>query len=815
MLKNYLKIAFRNLRKQGAFAVINILGLAIGMACCFLIVQYIGHETSYDKFHKNLDRLYRIAYHISFTDEITLARIPPAFISQISEHFPEIEVAARMYPRDISVEVLETEKQFEIEGSYFADSSITQIFTFDFLYGDASTALEQPFSVILTDKMAKTFFGNTHPIGKQLRLGEANNFEVTGVIRDWPDNAHTRLNMIMPYKNMVDLEPEHARATMRQVLQSNWMASHSYTYILLKENQNIQSVNDKFPAYIQKYGHENIRDKQAFSLFPVKDIHLRSTMGLEQRTPIDINRLYLFAGIGIITLLIACINFINLTTASSLNRAKEVGVRKVMGAGKGSLVGQFLGESLLLSFFAFLLSLALAALALPVLNRLTQLDLVFKPWNPPFILLTFVGIFILSGLLAGSYPAFYVSKFQAVASLKGNSGSTQKAGGIALRKVLIILQFLASITFISGAIIIFLQLNYLRNQPLGFARDLILRVPIDSGNNLNAAFRAGDPTIRQRMNTLDALLLSNPNIKAVTQCNRVPGFGAIGRPVWNDHVTQEDAFTVGVNSVDYDYIETFNLEIVAGRNFDLSYGTDHINSFLINESAVTALGWESPKAAIGQHLVERQEGKIVGVLKDFHFENARREIQPLVLRVQPGDFSTFVVRLKNANISRTLAFIENKWREFFPGKVFEYEFLDQALNDRYSGDERFSNMIASFALLAILISCFGLFGLAALVTQQRFKEIGIRKVLGASVFQILNILATDFLKLIVIAMILAIPLTWYFANDWLEDFAFRIDFPWWVTLATGLGVILIAFLTISSQAIRTAMSNPVEALQYE
>jgi len=816
MFQNYLKIAFRNLGKRKIFAAINVFGLALGMTCCFLIVQYVWHETNYDTFHKNADRIHRISYHANFSNEVTLARIPPAFATQLEENFPEMEAFARMYPRDISVTVVDTDKQFEIEQVYFADSTISKVFNFDFLQGDERTALDQPFSVVLTDKIAIQLFGNINCIGKGLQLAGANNFRVTGVIKDWPTQAHTELKMLIPYKNMADVEPSYMRDRVLSVLEGNWTASHSYTYVLLRNKESLATVNGKFAAYIDKYGTENIKTKQKFSLFPVKDIHLTSEEGLEQKPPASWDRIYLFIAIGIITLLIACINFINLTTASSLNRAKEVGVRKVLGAGRNSLIGQFLGESVLLSFFAFLLSLILTALAMPTLNALTELNLQFAPWKTPLLFLGFVAIFLIAGIIAGGYPAFYVSRFQAVATLKGSKGNSSSTGGAFLQKALITIQFLATIAFISGAAIIYLQLNYFRNQPMGFEQDLTLQIPIDSGNNLNAAFRSGDAAIRQKMNTLDEVLLQNPKIKAVTQCARAPGQGAVGRPIWNEFVLQEDAFTASVNAIDYDYAETFGLEVVAGRDFGLSYGVDHISSYMLNEKAVASLGWESPEAAIGQQVVESgREGIVVGVIKDYHFNSLQQEIQPLLFRVNPGEFGNFIVRLNNGNIPETLSFIQDKWKEFFPEKAFEYEFLDQALDDAYAAEERFGNIITYFAWIAVLISCFGLFGLAALLTQQRFKEIGIRKILGASVGQIIGGLAMDFLKLIGIAMLLAIPLTWYFMNGWLADFAYRIDFPWWVPFAVGLGVVIIAFLTISSQTLKAALSNPVKALRYE
>ncbi|MEL6867080.1 MAG: ABC transporter permease, partial [Bacteroidota bacterium] len=460
MWKNYLKIAIRNLWRQRSFSLINILGLAIGMACCFLIIQYVWHESNYDRFHPKLDRLYRISYHANFSQESTLARTPPAFTSRMLDYFPEMEQVARMYPRDVSVSVGPNQDQYEIEQVYFADTNLLDLFHFDFRYGQATNALKRPFSVIITEELAQRFYGRSDVLGEAITLSGNKNFHITGVIEKWPDQAHMEIDMLIPYDNMIDLEPEHARETMERVLTRNWTASHSYAYVLLEEGQDKAAVDAKFAAYIQEFGTENVKEKQAFSLFPVKDIHLRSTASLEQKVPANTNMLLIFMGIGLITLLIACINFINLTTASSLNRAKEVGVRKTLGASRSLLIGQFLGESFLLSFIAFALSLLITYLALPYLNLLTGVNISQAPWENAYLFLFFLGIFGLAGLLAGSYPAFFVSRFQAIHSLKGKGSPGQKTGGQNLRKALITLQFLATIVFISGAFIMYLQLQY-------------------------------------------------------------------------------------------------------------------------------------------------------------------------------------------------------------------------------------------------------------------------------------------------------------------------------------------------------------------
>ncbi len=815
MWKNYLKIAFRNIWKQRSFAFINVLGLALGMACCFLIMMYVSHEMNYDRFLSKLDRIYRIDYALkNRVDHI--AAIPAPIGPELKGYFPEIEEVVRFYRRNISAIDQEADKQFELENALFVDSTFANIFDLEFLEGTASTALNTPFSVVLTESNAIKIFGKTDVIGKKLQLSEGENFQITGVVSDWTKQAHFEFDLLTNYENMPDVEPEHARENIQFVMEKNWIASHTYTYVMLKPNQSAQSVNDRFEAFILEKGDEKYREKQNFKLVAVKDIHLESTAGIELKETTSLSMLYLFIGIGFITLLIACINFINLATAGSLNRAKEVGVRKVLGARRRYLVGQFLGESTLLSFVAFLCSMQITFFALPYLNDLTGLELQFSTLLDGKMILLFLGIFLLAGLMAGSYPAFFVTKFKPVDVLKSGVGGTKKPGAVNIRKALITVQFVVAIAFISSAAIIFMQLQYMMNQPMGFDKDLQLVIPIDNQVNMNALFRPGDAKVRQKMNTLDDQLMAYPDILAVTQSANMPGFSAVNRNVWTEKVPAEERYFCNVLAVDYDYVEAFGLELATGRDFDLSYGVDHLESFVINESAVSALGFDDTGSAIGGMVnIEGKKGKVIGVLKDYNFSSLHTNIEPLVMEIRPGSFRYFAVKINNDNIAQTIEFIKGQWKDFFPQKGFEYTFLNEDIQRIYQSEDRLSTMISYFAFLAIFISCFGLFGLAALITKQRFKEIGIRKVLGASVQQILNLLAKDFVILIFIAMVFAIPLTWYFLSTWMENFAYAIDFPWWVAIVVGLGVILLAFITISAQTIKTALSNPVEALRYE
>ncbi|MEZ5042011.1 MAG: ABC transporter permease [Saprospiraceae bacterium] len=815
MFQHQFKIAFRNLRKNASFSFINILGLSLGMACCFLIILYCWHEFNYDTFHKDGDRLYRMEYSMEKGGDKKTGRIPPAIAPALADYFPEMEAVSRFYPRELSIELPDLQQQFELEDVFFVDSSVVDVFQFDFLYGAPKQALHQPSAVVITDVTAMRLFGSTDVVGKALRLAGEDGFQVSGVVKAWPDNAHLAFTMLLPYETMIKVEPAHAREGTLSFIQNNWTATHSYTYVKLKPNQDPEKVTARLATFIQEKGDEGIRDRQSFSLLPLRDIHLYADRGGPKPLG-NLNYLYLFLLVGLLTLLIACINFINLSTASSMTRAKEIGVRKVLGAQRTTLIGQFIGESMLLSFLSFILSLGITYLALPYLNHLTGIVIPIEALANPLMLAIFICVFLLTGFLAGLYPAILASRFKAIAVLKGVAAKRQTPWNEWLRRGLITVQFLAAIGFMAGALTVYLQIQYLQHQPMGFNQSLVLSLPLNSGNNLNAVLRPGDPTLRQRMNTFDESLMSNPNIKAVTQCSQLPGLGTVARNISTDSVPLSANLTASILAVDYDFAETFELSLLAGRDFDSAYGIDHISSFLINEKAVSLLAWENPQAAIGQKMeVGGKEGMVVGVLKDFHFQSLHSEIAPLVLEVRPGAFGYFALRIENAKVAETLAFLENKWKAAFPEKVFEYTFLEETLNDTYQGERKLASMIAYAAFLAIFISCFGLFGLAAILTQQRFKEIGIRKVLGASVPQLLQLLAGGFLKLIGVAMLVATPLTWYFLKGWLAEFAYRIEFPWWVTIGSGLVVMLVAFLTISAQSLRAALSNPVDAIRNE
>ena len=815
MWLKHLKYAFLHLRKNKGFSALNILGLALGMASSFLAVLYCWHEFNYDTFHPEAEHIYRLDYSMDGPLGEKRGRIPPAVGPALPAYFPEIEAVSRFYPRDLSVALVEQQRQLEVEHVYFVDTGVIEVFTFDFVQGQAETAFQNPKGVVLSDQLAQQLFGTTDVLGNALRLAGEDGFTITGVIRDWPDQTHLPINMLLPFEAMIAVEPIHARERTQGFVQYNWSATHSYTYLKLQAQQEPEEINQRLVSFVREHGDERLKDKQHLSLIPIQDIHLYADRGGPKPLGNE-NYLFLFLIAGLLTLGIAAINFINLSTADAMRRAKEVGMRKVLGARRSSLILQFLAESVLLSALALVVGLMLVRLALPYLNQVTGSAIPFSALSSPALVLSFLGLALLTGLLAGIYPAFFLSQFQAVAVLKGSLASREKPWNAWMRKGLITVQFVVAIVFITAAGTVYLQLQHLQEQPLGFNQDFVISIPLNSQNNLNALLRPGDPQIRQRRNTLDERLLGHPQITAVTQCSALPGLGTVARTISTEEISPEEHLTAPVLAVDYDFSETFDLEFLAGRDFDVAFGMDHISSFLINEQMLKLLSWESPANAVGKKLqVGGKEGAVVGVVQDFHIESLHQTIQPLAMEVNPGSFGYFALQLRGQSLPETLSYIEQEWNAAFPEKVFEYNFLNEELDQAYQVERKLGQVISYAAFLAVGIALFGLLGLAARLTQRRFKEIGIRKVLGASSQQILGLISKDFVPLALFAFLVALPLSWYGLDRWLADFPFRIQFPWWLALLSAILVAGLALITLSTQSLRAALSNPVEAIKEE
>ncbi|MFN7116270.1 MAG: FtsX-like permease family protein [Saprospiraceae bacterium] len=820
MLTNWLKITLRHFARHRSYTFITVFGLSLGLACCFLVLLLWQYEQSYDTFQQKADRVYRINYGVHFQNSnLTLARIPPPLAPQLPQFFSEIEATARLFPRSLPVTIFretggEVLKKLEIQNAYFADPEIFKMLTFDVLQGNRQNPLDEPYSVVITDEIANNLFGRTDVVGKTIHFVNEFPFKITAVIKKYPDNSHIQFDLLAPYQNIVDVEPENLRETVEDVLENNWIASHSAAYVLLKPGHSAKNINARFPEFLTKFAPPQHRNDQVFTLQPLRELHFNSDIQLEPTATADQRSMRLFMGIGFITLIIACINFINLATALSFSRAGEVGIRKVLGAGRRGLVQHFFGETALLSVLSFLLALAIVYLALPTFNELVARQIPSAniwQWQN---LLIFSTVLILTILLAGWYPSLFVTRYKPVDTLKAR-GVVASSKGSWLRQSLITIQFAASVALIAGTMIVYQQLQFLRTQELGFRQDAMITIPLFSAD-LHNAFGGVDGSMRQRMEAFEQEIAKNPRIQGSTVSSGALGLGAVQRPVWSEKVSQDKNIFASDLAVDYDFLPTYELELVAGRGFDRAFGTDHLNAFVLNESAVKLLGWNTPEEALGGRVMQPgKEGVVIGVVKDFNYQSLRTPIDALIMNVNVPTFTTFTIKLQPQDISQTLQFVEREWNKIFPERTFSYNFLDETIAQTFDNEANFGKTISYFAFLAILISCFGLFGLTTHAIQQKTKEIGVRKVLGASVAHIVGLLAKDFMKLVLVALLIAIPVAWYFMDGWLQDFAYRIRIQWWVFVAAGVLALVIAFVTVSFQSIRAALTNPVKSLRSE
>ncbi|MFC5410251.1 ABC transporter permease [Larkinella bovis] len=816
MLKNYFKIAYRNLLRQKSFSLINIIGLTVGLTCCFLILLFVRHELSYDTFHQKFDRIYRISYLPKFAGlEQPLALTPPPVQLVLASNFSEIEKSARVFNSSATIELRDGQQsqpvKYDEERFFFGDSTLLDIFSFRFLQGDPRTALRDKFTVVITDEMATKYFGKTSPLGKTLLFEGRHPLRVTGVFEKLPDNSHIHIDLLSNYETMYATENE----AVRQNLPQNWIISHGYTYVLLRPGASPESVNARFPKFLTTYAPKQMAKDIVYALEPMKDFHLRSQAQGAPEAPGSMTYIYVFLGIAAITLLIACINFVNLATARSLKRAKEVGIRKVLGSEKKQLVAQFLGESMLLSLIALVLSFCLIVVLIPVLNNLTGKQLAVSYFlSDAVLLLLFVGIALFTGLLSGTYPAFFVSSFQPIVTLKGNFVSGKAKGG-RLRQVLLGAQFVASIALIIGALVAFRQLDYMQNRALGFEKDFIITANTRNEKITNVFADRSDSTYF-RLRTFRDILLKNSDIRQVTLSTQQMGSGSVRRNVVAEgHAPDENIF-MGTMGVDHNFAATYGLKFVAGRDFSEDFPTDRTAAFLINETGVKQLGWKSAAEAVGKSInLEGKQGKIIGVLKDFHNQSLQRPIESMLLTIDLPTLRLFSIKLQAQNRAETLKFIQQEWDRYFPEKGFAYTFLDESLARLYESEQRLSKLIGYFAGLAVLISCLGLYGLVSLVTQQKTKEIGIRKVLGATVSSIVGLISRDFVILVVISLVIASPLAWWAMNKWLAEFAYKIDVEWWMFALAGVLAVAVTLLTVSFQSIKAALMNPVKSLRSE
>ena len=810
MFKNYLKIALRNLRKNKAFSFINIFGLAAGLASCLLIMLYIFDESSYDKYQKDGDMLFRIAFVNNKGETWAASAAPLAFA--VKNNLPEVEQSTRLmtFP-DIAKMLIKYEngfekKQFFETNGYYVDSTFFQIFTYDFVYGNGLTALNEPNSLVISKEMAQKFFGNTNPVGKPLLIntpfGEFN-YTVKAVFDNSKYKSHIPANYFLSMRNN-DMWNWVQRQT---TLIGN---SVFFTYIKLKQSTDSKLFEKKLQTFFDKQAGADTK-AMGFSLKlfiqPVKDIYLQSSIGNEIAPNGNITYLYILGSIAAFILIIACINFMNLSTARSEKRAKEVGVRKVMGAEKSSLIWQFLGESFMMCILALVIALVLVQMLLPYFNELTQKNIHF--FDEPCLIFWIIGLTLLTGLLAGLYPAFYLSAFKPVSVLKGKILNSFSA--TALRKGLVIFQFTISICLVFAAIVIWQQLGYLNNEQLGFNKNQKLILPLQDGY-LNS---------ESNYTALKNELLKYPEIKSVTSGSAYPGVANLNDMLFfSEGKTKNDNVDIHLTAIGNDYIETLGFQLLSGRTFSKDFTADSAG-IILNETAVKQLGY-TVTSAIGKKIrydVNSFKGamQIVGVVKDFNFESLHNHIQPhgFTTTIFANRYGYVIASLTTNNYAGLLKKIKNTWTKLNPAIPFEYSFLDQDFQRNYEKEQRTSGIVAYFTVIVILIACMGLFGLSAFSAEQRTKEIGIRKVLGASVSHVTMLLSKDFISLVSIAVLIASPLAWWAMNKWLQNFAYHINISWWVFFAAGLLAIIIALATISFQAIKAAIANPVKSLRTE
>jgi len=793
MIKNYLLSAFRNLWKHRGYSSLNILGLTIGMSACFLIFLYVHFELSYDDFHSKIDRIYQLNCDIKTPTEtmnIPVCSAPMAINAK--DEFPEIEKAVRFDPRSLLLR--RGEIKFQEDKAVLADSTFFEVFDFPLLQGDPRTALTEPYSIVLSQSTAKKYFADANPMGQTLLMNDAGKpVKVTGVMKDMPENTLLKADLFL------------SKSTSRREDSSEdqrWGNFGMYSYLLLKPNTNPKALEKKFPAFLEKRDGKQMKEIQMFftlTLQPLKDVYLRSGTRGAQDTG-NMANIYIFSVVGAFILLIACINFVNLTTARSTERAKEVGIRKVVGAERGQLTNQFLGESIVQAIIAFILAVGVTALLIPLFNFLAGKTISTGLFHHPDYILALFGIAVGIGLLAGIYPALVLSAFQPITVLKGRFATGNR--GMLLRRGLVVFQFTISIAFIAATLIVYSQLTYMRSQDLGFSNQQMIVVNTQG----NAHKKALNDEIRRIPGVLSTAMSSSVpgggNPTAYSQVENVKGDMQIAN--------------LELYFVDFDYLPQFKMKIIAGRAFSRDFGTDTTQAMILNESAVKLFGYHSPQDAIGRKFDQwGRKGQIIGVVKDFHFRSLQTEIKPLSFRIEPNGCNLISANVRTTDLKNTLAAIETKWKTVIPDRPFSYYFADEFFNRQYLGEDRFGKLFLNFAVLAIFISCLGLLGLASYSTLQRTKEIGVRKVLGASVTGIVNLLSKEFMQLVIIAFLIATPITWFFMASWLKDFYYRISVQWWIFVLAGISAFLIAWLTISYQAIKAAMTNPVKSLRTE
>ena len=807
MFKNYIKIAFRNIIKHKVYSLINILGFALGISCFLLITFYVLDEFSYDTFHSKADRIYRVAEKYTQSGEVQLiANSSAPWGPAMADDFPEVLNTVRLMPPVTQYAVSNPRKNLHFfeKRFVFSDPSVFDIFDFELIEGDSQTALSKPGQLVLTESTARKYFGQEDPLGKTLILDKMYPFRITGIARDVPHHSHLKFDFLASLITLQNRGMRHYAPAMNFFLDRR---GTFYTYILLQDGASPVSLEQKFPEFMQKHAGELYKRLKTLNtldpfLQPLKSIHLRSHLEREWEPNSYIQHVYIFGAVALFVLLIACFNFMNLSTARASLRAQEVGLRKVVGAERPQLIRQFISESIFLTALSTILALGMARLFLPLLNRLTDkaisIDFLSDWWLLPGILL----LILIVGLISGSYPAFLISSFQPVRVLKGQLiGSLS---GNAIRRILTVVQFSISIGLIVGLSVVSGQMSFIRGKELGYDKENVLILPLSYTKE------------GQDYRPYKEAILSHPRVEAASASHTLMGKPPVTREVRPAGAGDEANMSFRQVEADVDFLRVYKMKILEGRDFSVEKGDEKLGTIIINRETAKGLGLESP---VGQtiHLIKPlHPRRIVGVVDEFHLESLHEPIQPVIIslgRTEP--YLHLSIRISPDDIQGTVGFLRDKWREVFPGTPFQYTFFESEYEDLYRSEERLNRLFFYFTVIALIIACMGLFGLASFMTERRTKEIGIRKVIGAGVLRIVGILVKDFALLILYANIIAWPVAYIFMFNWLQDFAYRIPLNVWTFVSAGLLGLVIAMLTVSYQTIRAALANPIDSLRYE
>lgn len=799
MLKNYFLISFRNIVRHKVYSFINIAGLAVGITCCIFIFLYVRLELSYDAYHPDVDRIYRVGLNkkTESGESIQASNLIPMGPT-LKDNYPQVEYAGRINSPFSQPTVRYRDKIFKEENIYKADPDIFSIFHIPFLQGDSKTALEHPNTAVLTETFSEKYFGDEDPLGKTIHIN-TKDFMVTGIVENPPQNSHLQFDCVLSYK--ITDEPEWM---------SGWhaLATPALTYIKLKSgihpDEFEELIRDVPYTYIGEQLDEMGTEYTNF-LQPIRDIHLYSLSDAGKKPSRSLIYVYIFSAVGVLILLIACMNFMNLSTARSANRSCEVGIRKVVGAHRGQLIRQFVGESLIITFIALMVAVTTARLMLPLYNKLAGVQFTSSTLVQPVTILSLLTLTLLVGIGAGTYPAFFLSAFRPVSVLKGSDRTGSRA--LMMRKILVVSQFSISIMLIIATLIVYRQLHYMRNQSLGFEKEQKLVLTL-----------SGWDIIEDNFDQVKNEFLQHPSLTAATAASGVPGKFINRLWIYPSEEEPENGQTPRILRCDQDFISVYGIQMLAGRSFQKEMGTDKLSgNFIINEAAVTSFGWNSPEEAVDKQIMigtRRAKYQVIGVVENFHWLGLQNTIEPMVLRFVPI-FRYITLNVNTKNLPETLVFVEKKYNELFPNQVFDHFFVDTNFDRQYNFEERLGRIFRIFTFLGIFIACLGLFGMAAFLAQQRTKEIGIRKILGASVPSLVQLFSREFILLVAISNIVAWPIAYYAGAKWLQNFAYRTSIDWLTFILAGALAIGIALLTVSSQSIKASLANPVDSLRYE